>query len=51
MQEKVKEVQEYLKKHGIIVAETSIVNAAIVIATRWGGKGVFACEFRKEAER
>ena len=51
MQEKVKEIQEYLEKHGITVTETSIVNAAINIATRWGGKGVFACEFRKRAKR
>lgn len=51
MQDKVKEVQEYLEKHGITVTETTIVNAAIDIATRWGGKGVFACEFRKEAKR
>ena len=51
MQEKVKEVQEYLEKHGITVTETTIVNAAIHIATRWGGIGVFTCEFRKEAER
>jgi hypothetical protein len=46
--DKVKEVQEYLKKRGIDVAETSIVNAAIKIATRWGGKAVFVCEFEKE---
>ena len=51
MQEKVKEVQEYLERHGIIVTETSIVNAAIDIATRWGGKGYFACEFKNEVDK
>lgn len=51
MQEKVKEIQDYLKKRGIIVAETSIVNAAIDIATRWGDMWVFACEFSKKAKR
>ena len=51
MQEKVKDVQKYLEKHWLTVTETTIVNAAIDIATRWGGKGVFACEFRKEGER
>jgi hypothetical protein len=51
MQEKVKEVQEYLKNRGITVAETSIVNTAINIATRWGGMGVFVCEFKKDGEK
>lgn len=51
MEDKVKEVQEYLEKHGITVTETSIVNAAIRIAARWGGNAVFASEFRKEGER
>lgn len=48
MKNKVKEIQEYLKTKGIVVAETSIVDAAIRIATRWGGNWVFVCEFRKE---
>lgn len=51
MQEKVKEVQDYLEKRGITVTETSIVNAAINIATRWGGKEVFVCEFRKDVKK
>ena len=46
MKNKVKEIQDYLKARGIEVAETSIVNAAIDIATRWGGNGVFICEFQ-----
>ena len=50
MQDKVKEVQEYLEKHGIIVTETSIVNAAFNIAMRWGGKEVFVCELKKEEQ-
>ena len=45
MTNKVKEVQDYLKARGIHVAETSIVNAAIDIATRLGGDYVFVCEF------
>ncbi len=49
--DKVKEVQEYLKTKGIIVAETSIVDAAIRLATRWGGNAVFICEFRKEEDK
>lgn len=48
---KVKEVQEYLKKRGFIVAETSIVDMAIDIAERLGpGRFVFVSEaiYRKE---
>ena len=48
--ETVKEVQDYLAEHEIIVTETSIINAAIKIATRWGGKGVFVCEFERRVE-
>ena len=51
MSEKIKEIQEDLEKHGITVTETTIVNAAIKIATRWGGIGVFACELKKEVDR
>jgi len=47
MEEKIKEIQKYLEKKGIVATETSIVNAAIKIATRWGGKDVFICEFEK----
>ena len=46
MKNKVKDVQEYLEKRGIIVSETSIINAAIDIAERLGvGKYTFVCEF------
>ena len=45
MKDKVKEIQGYLEKKGIIVSETTIINAAIKIATRWGGKGIFVSEF------
>lgn len=51
MEDKIKEIQEYLEKQGINVAETTIVNAAIDIATRWGGMWAFVCEFKKEGER
>lgn len=47
MSDKVKEVQNYLEKRGIVVAETTIIDAAIKIATRWGGNEVFVCEFEK----
>jgi hypothetical protein len=48
MSKKVKEIQEYLETKGIVVAETTIIDAAIKIATRWGGNEVFVCEFEKE---
>ena len=49
MKNKVREVQEYLKKRGIIVAETTIVNTAIELVERLGaGKYTFACEFEPE---
>jgi hypothetical protein len=51
---KVKEVQEYLKKRGFIVAETSIVDMAIDIAERLGpGRFVFESEtiWRKKREK
>ena len=51
MRDKVKYIQKYLKKQGIIVAETSIVNAAIKIATRWGGYAVFIGEFEKRVDK
>jgi len=50
MENKVRDIQEYLEKQGIIASETSIVNAAIVLATRWGGNEVFVCELLKEAD-
>jgi hypothetical protein len=47
--EKVKEIQDYLEKRGIVVTETSIVNMAIDIVERLGaGKYTFACEFELE---
>ena len=49
--EKVKKIQAYLEKKGIVATETSIVNAAIDIATRWGGNWVFVCEFEKRVNR
>jgi hypothetical protein len=48
MENKVKEVQEYLHNKGIDVSETAIIDAAFKIATRWGGNAVFVCEFKKE---
>jgi len=49
MTDKVKEIQDYLKKRGIIVAETTIVNTAIDLVERLGaGKYTFACEFELE---
>lgn len=49
---KVKDVQDYLEKRGIIVTETAIVNAAIDIAERLGaGKYTFACEFELDLKR
>jgi len=49
MKDKVKEVQDYLEKKGIIVTETSIVNMAIDIAERLGaGKYTFVAEFELE---
>jgi hypothetical protein len=52
MEDKVKEVQKYLEKHGIIVTETSIVNTAIDITRRLGaGDWTFVCEFEKEKKR
>ena len=52
MPDKVKEVQDYLKKRGIIVAETTIVNTAIDLVERLGaGKYTFACEFELEQKQ
>ena len=48
-QNKVMEVQDYLRVRGIKVSETSIVNAAIDIARRLGaGNHTFELEFRME---
>lgn len=51
MNDKVKEVQKYLHNKGIDVPETAIVDVAFKIATRWGGNGVFVCEFRETKKR
>ena len=51
MEDKIKEIQDYLEKQGIIVTETSIVNAAIKISTRWGGNAVFIGEFERSDDR
>jgi len=49
MENKVKEVQDYLEKKGILVTETSIVNMAIDIAGRLGaGKYTFVAEVALE---
>ena len=51
MENEVKEIQNYLEKRNITVSETAIVNAAIKIATRFGGNYVFVCEFEKRVKR
>ena len=51
MNDKVKEVQEYLEKKEIAVTEDEIIDTAIKIATRFGDKWVFVCEFKKEGKR
>jgi hypothetical protein len=53
MNEKIKEIQEYLEKKGFLVAETTIVDMAIDLARRLGaGDWTFACEaeMREEIE-
>jgi hypothetical protein len=51
MSEKVKEIQNYLEQNGITATETTIVDTAIKIATRWGGNYVFVCELKKERRK
>lgn len=51
MTNKAEEVQNYLRERGIEVSETSIINAAIVIATRWGGNEVFTCHCQEKRKR
>ena len=48
---KAEEVQEYLRARGLVVSETSIINAAIDLARRWGGNAVFVGELTKEIDR
>lgn len=47
MNDKIEEIQKYLRAKGIAATETSIIDASIKIATRWGGNAVFLCEFKK----
>ena len=49
--QKVEQVQEYLEKKGIIATETTIVNAAIDLARRWGGNAVFIGELTKRVDK
>ena len=51
MTDKVIAVQDYLSARGIEVAETSIIDAAIKIAARFGGYGVFVCEFSEREKK
>jgi hypothetical protein len=51
MSEKVEEIQDYLRAQGIKASETAIVDAAIRIATRWGGDAVFISEFKRRKDR
>lgn len=52
MNEKVKDVQKYLKTKGYVVAETSIVDMAIDLALRLGaGYWTFACEAKARKEK
>ena len=52
MNEKVKEIQDYLKTKGYIVAETSITDMAIDLARRLGaGDWSFACEAKARKEK
>lgn len=51
MNDTVKEVQDYLEQKGIIVAETTIVNAAIDLVRRLGaGDYTFFCELKNVKE-
>ena len=51
MENKVKEIQDFLHEKGMDVPETAIVNAAIDIARRWGGNSVFVSEFLQREKR
>lgn len=49
--EKVKDVQNYLREKGIIVAETWIVNAAVDLTRRLGADyWTFACYYKEKEE-
>lgn len=49
--DEIKEIQKYLEGQGITVTETSIINAAIRMAIRWGGYAVFIGEFEKRKDK
>lgn len=51
MENKVKEMQDYLHSKGIDVSETAIVNVAIECLTRWGGNRILAPEFWETKKR
>jgi hypothetical protein len=52
MNDKVKEVQEYLEKKGFEVPETAIVDMAIDLTRRLGaGDWTFACEAEARKEK
>lgn len=52
MNEKVKEIRDYLEKKGYIVTETAIIDMAIDLARRLGaGKWSFACEAKTRKEK
>lgn len=51
MNEEVEKIQKYVIRKGIDTidaTEDKIIEAAIRIATRWGGEWAFVCELRKE---
>ena len=50
--EKVKEIQDYLKTKGYVVAETSIVDMAIDLTRRLGAEEyTFLCEHLRRKEK
>ena len=52
MSNKVKEIQDYLKTKGYVVAETSIVDMAIDLARRLGAEEyTFLCEHLRRKEK
>lgn len=51
MENKVKEIQDFLHEKGMDVPETAIVNAAIDIARRERGNSVFVSEFLQREKR
>ena len=50
-QNRIQEVQNYLREQGIKASEVAIINAAIDIARRLGaGDYTFVCEFEERKE-